>query len=593
MYIIYVYYMAGKKRTGLANDRRAYGCSRRCSIYTVTYNGNTNTSGNPPTDSSAPYGYRAIVTVLGNSGSPVLAKPGSTFSGWNTDPNGLGISYLQGDTFTINANTILYAQWAVIPTYTVIYNGNTNTSGNAPTDGSSPYESGSTVTVFSNTGSPVLEKTDFAFDGWNTEADGSGISYSQSDTFIINANITLYAKWRELTLPSAPIIISVTPFSTSIQINFTQPSDGGTPITNYEYSLNGGGSWTPFSPVDTASPVTVSELISGLMYTIYLRAVNSVGSGPASTLIIETTLAVPGEPTDLSAISGDGSIQITFTAPFNGGSPITNYEYSLNGGSTWTPFSPVDITSPITIDGLTNGTVYDIKLRAVNVVGAGPESSQIDIAPIPGNSFNPSNISGLNLWLDGQTPSSVDISGNTVVAWNDNSGASNHFGYGGAGTINYSQPSGINNRPAIHFVTSSPSTQTFLSRSFNIAPSTNQLSLFMVMYHVSTGTSGNSELFYTNNNYRYFDLFSNTNTTGQLSINIGNDTQVSTGLDIRGSIALIDVIATTSADIYVNGTQMNNNITRGGLSLNGILNWAISGGAFQGYVGEIVTYLLY
>jgi len=471
--------------------------------------------------------------------------------------------------------------------FKIIYNGNTNTSGNVPVDDSSPYKTGSTVTILENSGS--LAKTGYLFSGWNMSADGSGTSYVQGNTFIITSNTILYAKWTALTPPSAPIITSTTPFSTSIQFNFTQPSDGGTPVTNYEYSLNGGTSWTPFSPIDTTSPVTVTGLTSGQTYTVQLRAVNSVGTSPASTSVTQTTLAVPGAPTNLSAIPGDTSIQITFTAPSNGGTPITNYEYSLNGGSSWTPFSPVDTTSPVTIDGLTNGTVYNIKLRAVNAVGAGAASSQIDIAPIPG-SFAPSNIDGLNLWLDGQTPSSVDISGNIVSVWNDKSTAGNHFGYGGAGTINYSQPSGINNRPAIHFVTSSPS--TYLSRSFNISPispSTNQLSLFMVVNQVSTGT-GNSELFYTNNNYRYFDLFSNTNSTGQLSINIGNDTQVSTGLDIRGSIALIDVIATTTADIYVNGTQTNNNISRGGLSLNGILNWAISGGAFRGYVGEVITY---
>ena len=117
--------MAGKKRSGLANDRRAYGCSRYYPIreskpsvpttYTVTYNGNTNTSGNAPTDSSSPYTSGSTVTVLGNSGSPVLAKSDYEFAGWNTASNGSGISYSQGNIFTINANTILYAQWIATP----------------------------------------------------------------------------------------------------------------------------------------------------------------------------------------------------------------------------------------------------------------------------------------------------------------------------------------------------------------------------------------------------------------------------------------------------------------------------------------------
>jgi len=395
-----------------------------------------------------------------------------------------------------------------------------------------------------------------------------------------------------ITVPSAPIITSTTPFSTSIQINFTQPSNGGSAILNYEYSLNSGSSWTPFSPPVTTSPASISGLTPGQTYNITIRAVNSVGAGRASNSVTQTTLSVPEAPTDLSAIPGDTSIEITFTEPYDGGSPITNYEYSSNGGTSWSPFSPSVTTSPVTIDGLTNGTVYNIKLRAINAIGAGTASSQINIAPIPSNSFDPADISGINLWLDGQYPSSVVISDNNVTDWNDKSGEENNFASGPSGTITYSQPSGINNRPAIYFETA-PS--TYLSRSFNIAPSTNQLSLFMVVYHVSNVT-GNSELFYsrtspTSPGYAYFDLFSNTNNlSGLLSINIGSQTQVSTGVNIRGTIALIDVIATTTADVYVNGTQTNNNISRGPLSLDNEIGWTISAGAFQGYVGEIVTY---
>lgn len=396
------------------------------------------------------------------------------------------------------------------------------------------------------------------------------------------------------TVPSAPTIVNSTPFSTSIQIDFTQSSNGGSPITNYEYLFTdlSGAVFTPFSPTVTTSPVTVTGLISGQTYYIQIRAVNAVGPGPGSDTIVETTLDVPGEPTNLSAITGDTSIQINFTQPSDGGSPITNYEYSLNGGVSWTGFSPSTTSSPVTISGLTNGTVYDIKLRAVNAIGAGTASSQISIAPIPSNSFDPADIAGINLWLDGQYSSSVITAENLVTTWDDRSGASNNFASSPSGTITYAQPSGINNRPAIYFQTSYPTTSTFLSRSFNIAPSTNQLSLFVVAYQIAKGASGNSELFFTKNNYEHFDLFSNTNSTGLLSINIGNATQVSTGIDIIDPpvIALIDVIATGTADIYVNGTLTNENVTRGGLTLDTILDWSISGGAFQGYIGEIIAY---
>ena len=167
------------------------------STYTITYNGNTNTSGNAPIDSSSPYTAGSSVTVLGNSASPALAKTGYTFAGWNSASNGTGTSYSQGDTFTINRNNTLYAEWTPVDpsTYTITYNGNTNTSGNAPIDSSSPYTAGSSVTVLGNSASPALAKTGYQFAGWNTSADNSGTNYVGGNTFTINTNITLYANW--------------------------------------------------------------------------------------------------------------------------------------------------------------------------------------------------------------------------------------------------------------------------------------------------------------------------------------------------------------------------------------------------------------
>ena len=84
----------------------------------------------------------------------------------------------------------------VVPTtYTVTYNGNTNTSGTAPVDGSSPYIAGSTVTVLGNTSTPVLVKTGNTFAGWNTAANGTGTSYAVLATYNGTASLTLYAKW--------------------------------------------------------------------------------------------------------------------------------------------------------------------------------------------------------------------------------------------------------------------------------------------------------------------------------------------------------------------------------------------------------------
>ena len=156
--------------------------------YSVTYNDNTSTGGAVPVDSNS-YLSGASVTVLGNSGA--LIKSGYSFAGWNTLADGTGTAYAVGSTFSIVGNMVLYAQWTPLPTYTVTYSGNGNTGGIAPVDGSSPYYSGSTVIV---SGAMTLTKTNYLFVGWNTQADGSGITYPAASTFTIgSANVTLYA----------------------------------------------------------------------------------------------------------------------------------------------------------------------------------------------------------------------------------------------------------------------------------------------------------------------------------------------------------------------------------------------------------------
>jgi uncharacterized repeat protein (TIGR02543 family) len=78
-------------------------------VYTITYNGNSNTGGAVPIDPTS-YKTTDTATVLGNTGS--LVRAGYTFAGWNTAANGSGSGYNAGDTFTmVNSSIMLYAQW--------------------------------------------------------------------------------------------------------------------------------------------------------------------------------------------------------------------------------------------------------------------------------------------------------------------------------------------------------------------------------------------------------------------------------------------------------------------------------------------------
>ncbi|MBN1520752.1 MAG: InlB B-repeat-containing protein, partial [Spirochaetales bacterium] len=157
--------------------------------YTVTYYGNGSDGGTAPVDPSSPYASGSTVTVM-NQGS--LSLTGYSFAGWNTAANGSGTAYAGGATFTINANTDLYAQWTV-NSYALSYDGNSSDGGVVPTDPSSPYDYGSGVTVLDQ---GTLTLTGNSFVGWNTATDGSGTWYYAGFGFSMPAAaLTLYAQW--------------------------------------------------------------------------------------------------------------------------------------------------------------------------------------------------------------------------------------------------------------------------------------------------------------------------------------------------------------------------------------------------------------
>lgn len=84
--------------------------------YTVTYDGNTFTSGTAPTDATE-YTSGATVTVSANTG--FLAKSGGhAFRGWCTTAPAAGgecrgTAYAAASTFAISSSVTLYAQWCV------------------------------------------------------------------------------------------------------------------------------------------------------------------------------------------------------------------------------------------------------------------------------------------------------------------------------------------------------------------------------------------------------------------------------------------------------------------------------------------------
>lgn len=207
-------------------------------------------------------------------------------------------------------------------------------------------------------------------------------------------------------LPCAPTSLSAAAYLTSIIVSFTAGADGGAAITNYEYSTDGGSTFTALSPVDTASPITISGLSSNTAYSIKLRATNSVGASDASATVTATTLAAaPSAPTLATTLADDGAAYIYF---YNTDSGATNYAYSTDNGVTFTTLSPVSITSPLKITGLTNSVAYTVKLRTLRGPDESAASNGLSVTPVA-----PSSASAY-LYYDPSNPSSYSGSGTTI-----------------------------------------------------------------------------------------------------------------------------------------------------------------------------------
>lgn len=206
-----------------------------------------------------------------------------------------------------------------------------------------------------------------------------GTAGSSAGFGIDNFSITLPAS---TTAPLAPTMGAITSGDQQLSVAFTAGSNGGAAITNYEYSTNGGSSFTACSPAQTTSPIVITGLTNGTSYNVQIRAVNSVGSGTATASTAATPYTNPAAPTINSITPGNTQLSVAFTAGNNGGSTITNYKYSTNGGSSFTACSPSQTTSPIVITGLTNGTSYDVKILAVNIAGDGTASATTTATPV-------------------------------------------------------------------------------------------------------------------------------------------------------------------------------------------------------------------
>ena len=113
------------------------------------------------------------------------------------------------------------------------------------------------------------------------------------------------------------------------------------------------------------------------------------GKTPVAVTVEDDAAAAPGAPRSLVAARGDAQVTLTWQPPGNdGGAEVTGYtfEYKEAAGSWPGTTVPGVACSPDRelcrrIDGLTNGTDYDFRVRAENRIGTG-DPAEDDATPV-------------------------------------------------------------------------------------------------------------------------------------------------------------------------------------------------------------------
>ncbi len=250
----------------------------------------------------------------------------------------------------------------------------------------------------------VVEYKSSSASAWSTFSDGTSTATSATVTGLSNGTLyqfrvsgvnsigqgdpSVVVYTTSAGVPDAPTSLAGTGGNAQVSLTWSAPaSTGGSAISDYivEYKTSAATSFSTFADGTSAS---TSALVTGLAnntaYDFRVYAVNASGTSSASGTASATTSGVPDAPTSLSATVGNAEISLTWTAPSDNGSAITDYviEYRLTAATAFSTFSDGTSTATsATVTSLTNGSDYTFRVSATNAVGTSSASSTTTATP--------------------------------------------------------------------------------------------------------------------------------------------------------------------------------------------------------------------
>lgn len=211
--------------------------------------------------------------------------------------------------------------------------------------------------------------------------------------------------FKEAVVPDMAIINVVSSKATEMTLRISRPvNNGGQPVLRYiiMYSVaDSDEDYTPLeinlSPNEKHTEVTLTKLKANTRYSIRVYAINNVGQGKEKKMVEKTKdLSEPDAVKVLSPKEGivGNSYMLEWGVPMTGGVKISNYviRYSEvlevdKSGEEWkvVRVSPSwqsrivegQENTQVTLTNLKRETYYQVKIKAVNRIGASDEASFI------------------------------------------------------------------------------------------------------------------------------------------------------------------------------------------------------------------------
>ena len=199
------------------------------------------------------------------------------------------------------------------------------------------------------------------------------------------------AKPFRLPPPAAPSSVTVTRSHGALTASWNAVA--GATSYHITYTSNKGTSWSLAVLNHASNSITISGADNSKTYIVAVRARNAHGwsgwrnSPPAGPYL------PPAIPSGLRATQGNQRVTLSWDNPSD--SSITGYEYQYRAGGSWSAWTDIAGSTRVTTSfdktGLTNGTEYRFKLRAVNGHGASlpaPRYWPWYVAATPNNEAN-------------------------------------------------------------------------------------------------------------------------------------------------------------------------------------------------------------